>query len=81
VAQATANDAHVLVELADLRAEVAALRRAIRPFVLGQVSSLPEGAVIIVSAVELAEAKQAFLAGRRAQRPVLVEEDECRICA
>jgi hypothetical protein len=46
---------------ADLKAQLDELRRVLRPFVIGQVSTLPEGVLVLVSHDDLKEAKRVYM--------------------
>ena len=45
----------------EAHAEVDALRQALRPFVLGQVSTKPGGVLVLVSQAQFAEAERVYM--------------------
>ncbi len=45
----------------DLKAELDKLRGALRPFVVGEVSTLPKGVLVLVSPEDLEEAKRVYM--------------------
>jgi hypothetical protein len=50
-----------IADAADLQVQVDGMRRALRPFVVGKVSMLPEGVLVLVSPEDLAEARRLYM--------------------
>jgi hypothetical protein len=51
-----------LADETDLKAELDELRGVLRPFVVGEVSTLPKGVLVLVSREDLKEAKRVYMA-------------------